>query len=209
MNKRTAIAAALTVAIVAVVLVPIVVVGLRFGPRPFIIPTGSMEPTLLIGDRIVARTAGNTFQRGDVAIFRLPANRRIANVKRIVAVPGDRLHIRGKQLFVNGATPAEPFVRHTDFYTNFYRDYFPPPWMPPAGMGVYPGAISMLRNNVKDGEVVVPAGEYFVLGDNRDNSLDSRYFGFVDAQDLIGKPVLVYFSSQDHVRWDRFFKRLP
>jgi signal peptidase I len=193
----------LTAALITVV-VAVGVVALAFSffssYRAFQIPTSSMEPTLMIGDRVFVRL-GTTLSPGDLAVFRYPVDRSQTMVKRIVGVPGDHLRIGNKQLFLNGAPLNEPYVRHTSHLRNWYRDNFP---SPPIS-SLYPGAIEMLRNHVTNGEVVVPTGKYFVLGDNRDNSLDSRYFGFVDAQDLVGKPVLVYFSTS-HA--DRSFLRV-
>lgn len=178
------ITAAVAIGVVAVSL------SLFLSFRLFRIPTSSMEPALLVGDHVICR-AGNSFVKGDIVVFYFPPDRRQTSVKRLVAGPGDHLRIGNKRLFLNGVPANEPYVRHTSHLEDWYRDNFPSPPLNSA----YPGAIEMLRNNVSNGEVVVPRGKYFVLGDNRDNSLDSRYYGFVDAQDLIAKPIVVYFST--------------
>jgi signal peptidase I len=176
-------------------------------------PTGSMENTLLVGDRIaVLRTHGRSPERGELVTHYYPVNRKQIFVKRIVAIPGDRVQIRNKQLFVNGSPVSESYVAHKTDTTESYRDNFPGnPNVP-----LYPQATEMLEKNVQHGEVVVPPGRYFVLGDNRDMSLDSRYWGFIDASDIIGTPKFVYYSATppdkrlpiQTVRWNRIFHAL-
>ena len=182
--------------------------------RPFSMPTASMEPAIQNGDYILVETLswrlGRPPRRGQVLAFRYPPDRRQNSVKRVVGVPGDRLSIRDKQLYRNGATAVEPYVIHSTAYTDRYRDNFP---SPPSAGSVSEGALDMLDTSVRYGEVVVPPGKYFVLGDNRDASLDSRYFGFVERADIIGMPLLVYDShdlSQSDIpmlfnqRWRRW-----
>jgi signal peptidase I len=192
-KRISGVVAALITALVALVVVGFAL-SLFFSFRLFTIPTRSMEPTLLIGDRVIFRTSGNVFAKGDIVAFLFPPDRRQGHVKRIVAGPGDRLHIRDKQLFVNGVEAHESYVTHTAAYEDAYRDNFPPDGQA-NNPSVYPGAIDMLNHHVSNGDVVVPAGEWFVMGDNRDNSLDSRYFGFVDNQELVGKPTMILFST--------------
>src|SRR6185369_181533 len=95
-----------------------------------------------------------------------------------------------KQVFLNGKALNEPYKVHKTDYRDSYRDDFPGE----PNSNLYPGAIEMLRRNVKDGEVVVPDGFYFAMGDNRDQSLDSRYWGFVPRENIIGKPLIIYWS---------------
>lgn len=173
-------------------------------------PTGSMENTLLIGDHLAVRKAsGSVPQRGQLVTHIYPVNRKDIFVKRVVGIPGDRIRIRDKQLYVNGGLVPEPYVIHRTDYVDAYRDNFPSE----PNVPLYPGAREMLVNNVVNGEVVVPPGHYFVLGDNRDNSLDSRYWGFIAQSDIIGIPKFVYYSfgqtgPDRHVRWSRFFHSL-
>jgi signal peptidase I len=165
-------------------------------------------------------------RRGDIIVFRSPINPAETLVKRAIGIPGDRIRIENKQLILNGRRVDEPYKMHITGYLLPYRDTFPDR---PAG-DIYPGAVDMLRNHVANGEVIVPAGSYFAMGDNRDNSLDSRYWGFIPRENIIGKPVLVFWSFDaptehladgnirlDHVadvalhffsktRWDRTFR---
>jgi signal peptidase I len=191
------------VAVAAITTIPM------FFVQAFVIPTGAMEPTLLIGDRmIVQRFPKPTVQRGDVVAFDYPVDRKEKFIKRVIGVPGDRIRIRDKVVYRNGIALNEPYARHATSYVDSYRDNFPnePNTKLPAP------ALDMLAHDVVNGEVVVPEHSYFVLGDSRDNSLDSRYWGFVSASDVIGKPLFIYDSKgQDagsRTRWDRLFKRV-
>jgi signal peptidase I len=177
-------------------------------------PTGSMEKTLLVGDHLaVWKTHGVAPTRGQLVVHHYPVNRKDIFIKRVVAIPGDRVRISNKQLFVNGTAVAEPYVEHATPYTDPYRDNFPSdPTVP-----VFPGANEMLANHVVNSEVVVPPDHYFVLGDNRDSSLDSRYWGFIEKSDIIGTPKMIYYSVSPaaetasklpilNVRWNRIFR---
>jgi signal peptidase I len=184
-------------------------------------PTGSMEDTLLVGDRIlVSRSPRPTAKLGDVLVFIYPVDRKQTFIKRIVGMPGDRIRILNKVLYRNGVPVSEPYAVHKLDYLDSYRDNFPSEPNTP----LFPPAQEMLLHNVVNGEVVVPAGKYFVMGDNRDQSLDSRYWGFVGAGDFIGKPLIIYDSADQSVdqlanrgmgafhfsktRWGRLFKVL-
>ena len=202
----------LWVALSALTTLPIIFV------QAFVIPTGAMENTLLIGDRILVRRFPKPrVARGDLIVFAYPIDRSQTFTKRVIGVPGDRIKIAEKIVYVNGALLNEPYVVHKSPYPDSYRDNLPSE----PNSSFANAAREMLKNNVVNGEVVVPQGEYFVLGDNRDNSLDSRYWGFVGSGDLIGKPLLIYDSEEvktDSVpvgnaiyprrRWSRFFKVL-
>jgi signal peptidase I len=172
--------------------------------QPYVIPTGSMENTLLVGDHLIvdklayAPASGlgahllpyEPVRRGDIAVFRFPPDIGQTFVKRIVAVPGDRIRIVNKQVYVNGAPLDEPYKVHKSPSVEPYRDNFPAaPQGPVAEEG-----FAMLRHNVQNGEVVVPPGHYFAMGDNRDDSLDSRYWGFIPRENIIGRPLLVFWS---------------
>ena len=186
--------------------------------QPFVIPTGNMENTLLIGDRIlVQRFPKPVFNRDQMVVFSYPVDRKQTYVKRIIGVSGDRIRIVNKALIRNGAPVSEPYVSHRTDYIDSYRDNFPSEATFPLGVA----AQQMLANNIVNGEVLVPPRQYFVLGDNRDSSYDSRYFGFVTAGDLLGKPALIYDSQlpteQDGfkksigwstTRWKRLFRPL-
>jgi signal peptidase I len=111
-------------------------------------------------------------------------------VKRCMGVPGDRIRIVNKQVYLNGVKLDEPYKVHKTDYIDSYRDNFPSE----PNANLYPGALEMLQHHVVNGEVVVPPGYYFAMGDNRDSSLDSRYWGFVPRENIIGKPLIIYWS---------------
>ena len=172
--------------------------------QAFVIPTGSMEDSLLIGDHLLVDklayappdAVGNVLlpymdvQRGDIIVFRYPIDLAQTFVKRVIGVPGDRIRIVNKELFINGKLIEEPYVVHKTEYIDPYRDNFPSP----PNTQVYEPATEMLKSQVSNGEVLVPEGRFFALGDNRDLSLDSRYWGFVPRDNIIGKPLIIYWS---------------
>jgi len=175
-----------------------------FLAQPFVIPTGSMEDTLLVGDHLLVdklsySPAGSVSGRllpysqpkhGDIIVFRYPVDIQQTFVKRCIGVPGDRLKLVDKQLILNGHAVHEPYVFHKTEYIDSYRDNFPSE----PNVHVADAASDMLSNHVFNGEVVVPPGSYFAMGDNRDSSLDSRYWGFVPAANIVGKPLIIYWS---------------
>lgn len=172
--------------------------------QAFVIPTGSMEDTLLVGDHLLVdklsyAPAGpvskyllpfEDVKRGDIIVFRYPIDIKQTFVKRVIGVPGDRIRIENKQVFVNGVKLKEPYKYHKTEYIDSYRDNFPGE----PNAQIYPPAERMLRSNVKNGEVTVPYNSYFAMGDNRDSSLDSRYWGFVPRENIMGKPLIIYWS---------------
>jgi signal peptidase I len=172
--------------------------------QAFVIPTGSMEDTLLIGDHLLvdklAYAPAGAFtknllpysdpHRGDIIVFRYPEDIKQTFVKRVMGVAGDHIHLVDKRVWLNGHLLEEPYVVHKTEYLDSYRDNFPNDPNTP----IYPGAQAMLERNVKNGEVVVPPGYFFAMGDNRDYSLDSRYWGFVPRENIIGKPLVIYWS---------------
>jgi len=190
------------IAISALLSVPILFV------QAFVMPSASMENTLLIGDHmLVQHFPRHTPTRGDLMVFQYPVDRREVYLKRVIGIPGDHIKIVNKVVYRNGAPLNESYALHKTEYMDSYRDNFPS-----EPNGPYANAArDMLQNHVVNGEVVVPERSYFVLGDNRDDSLDSRYWGFVTSADLIGKPLLIYDSETEephHIRWNRIFKRL-
>ena len=172
--------------------------------QPFVIPTSSMEDNLLVGDHLIVdrmtyapagRLTGHLLpydpvKRGDIIVFRYPLNIREDYVKRVIGVAGDRIRLVNKQVYLNGKELNEPYKVHKSGYVNAYRDNFPTT----PDVNLPPSALDMLEHHVVNGEVVVPPGYYFAMGDNRDNSADSRYWGFVPRENIKGKPLLVYWS---------------
>ncbi len=173
--------------------------------QAFVIPTGSMEDTLLIGDHLLVDKLAyapsgpvskfilpyEPVQHGDIIVFRYPVDISQTFVKRAIGIPGDRLKIINQQIYRNGVKLTEPYVYHKNPYPDTYRDNFP--GTEPNSM-LYDAAKDMLQNHVTNGEVVIPPNYYFAMGDNRDNSLDSRYWGFVPRENIIGKPLIIYWS---------------
>jgi signal peptidase I len=172
--------------------------------QAFVIPTGSMENTLLVGDhvlvdKLVYAPADSVskhllpyrdVQRGDIIVFRYPLGLEKTLVKRAIGIPGDRLHLENKRLVLNGIPTDEPYTRHLDGI-DAYRDNFPA--QPPIA-ALRPEAVAMLSQYVMNGELVVPRGFVFAMGDNRENSDDSRYWGLVPRENIVGTPVLIYWS---------------
>ncbi|MBN9657644.1 MAG: signal peptidase I [Acidobacteria bacterium] len=172
--------------------------------QAFVIPTGSMEDNLLIGDHLLvdklAFAPSGTIskyilpytpvKRGDIIVFRYPVDIRQTFVKRVIGVPGDHIKLINKQLILNGKPVDEPYKFNKTDFIDSYRDNFPTD----PNTRVDDRALEMLDKSVVNGEVVVPPDSYFAMGDNRDSSLDSRYWGFVPRANIIGKPLLVYWS---------------
>ncbi len=172
--------------------------------QAFVIPTGSMEDNLLIGDHLLvdklayAPDGGlsrfllpyTPIKRGDIIVFRYPVDVKQTFVKRVIGVPGDHIRMVDKQVFLNGKLLPEPYKFNKTPYFDSYRDNFPTE----PNSHVDDRALQMLDNHVVNGEVVVPPDSYFAMGDNRDSSLDSRYWGFVPRANIIGKPLLVCWS---------------
>ena len=172
--------------------------------QAFVVPTGSMESNILIGDHLFVDKLAyappsalgrhllpyKDVQRGDIIVFRFPPEPDKDYVKRVIGLPGDRLHMVDKQVYINGRKLDEPYVQHITSYIEPYRDNFPGE----PNMLVSPRGLDMLRDQVVNGELVVPPGQYFAMGDNRDNSLDSRYWGFVPRDNIRGKPLIVWWS---------------
>ncbi len=169
--------------------------------QAFVIPTRSMEPSLRRGDHLIVNKLPYTPRRDEMIVFRFPVDPTQTFIKRVIGVPGDRIHIVDKQLVRNGQPRTEPYAQHADEYMDSYRDNFPRD----PNVHVEPMAQEMLSKHVVNGEVVVPSGTYFVMGDNRDRSLDSRFFGFVPQANIVGRPWFVYWSYDETqgTRWDR------
>ena len=171
--------------------------------QAFTIPSGSMMGTLLVGDYILV----NKFlygpeipftdthlpglrapQRGDIIVFKYPQDERRDFIKRIVGTPGDRILVRGRQVFVNGQPLTEPYTKHAEVGTTR------------LGSDTYCGYAYACE------PTVVPPDSYFVMGDNRDNSQDSRYWGFVRREKIKGKAFLIYWSWDSDRHWLRWWR---
>ncbi len=186
--------------------VVVAVFVITFIVQAFQIPSPSMENTLLVGDYLLvnklcygggsigdALMPYHKIQRGDIIVFHYPVSPAQHFVKRVIAVPGDRLKLVNKQVWINGAPVKEPYARFTKTDADLFRDYFPRVDLP---QGVWPEWWLQMRRLVEDGQLIVPEGHYFAMGDNRDDSYDSRYWGFVPRENIIGRPLLIYWSVQ-------------
>src|SRR5207248_132686 len=162
------------------------------------VPTESMQPTILPGDHFfldkVAFPANypeslqkylpaRTIHRGEIIAFWSPENRQMRLVKRVIGLPGETVEIRARQVYIDGKKLEEPYTVHID-----PNEYSRQPWVPDA-----------LQRRDNYGPVVVPPNQYFMMGDNRDNSNDSRFWGFARREDFIGKPLFIYWSFQSEL----------
>ncbi len=204
-----------------------------FVVQAFKIPTGSMENNLLIGDHLLVNkfvlgpTASavertllpmGTIRRGDVLVFKFPEDPERDFVKRVIGLPGETLELKAKRVFINGAPLDEPYVH----------------FLEPPGAGLSDHEVTSLDLRERYGPVTVPPDHYFMMGDNRDNSQDSRYWGFLPRDYVKGKALVIYWSydgeREDYVgegplatvkrlgsvfahfftrtRWDRMFRQI-
>src|SRR6267378_448559 len=188
--------------------VVIAVFVITFIVQAFQIPSESMENTLLTGDYLLVNklTYGGggaadhvmpyrKISRGDIIVFHYPVNPAQHFVKRVIGVPGDHVRLVNRQVWVNGLKLKEPYARFINPMPETYRDDFPQPTR--VGPGEDGRWFERVKQLVKNGELVVPAGEYFVMGDNRDQSYDSRYWGLVPQENVIGSPLLIYWSIRN------------
>ncbi len=177
--------------------------------QAFRIPSSSMKDTLLVGDHIlvckfiygvrlpvfsVKIVPVSEPKRGDIVVFKWPPNPKVNFIKRCIGLPGDEIKIVNKRVYINGKLLTEPYVKFTDQHIYPYHTN-----------NAFACTISGSRDNF--GPVKVPPHHYFMMGDNRDNSLDSRYWGFVPEKNILGKAFIIYFSWNKHhaIRWHRFF----
>ena len=194
--------------------------------EPFRIPSGSLKPTLLEGDFILVNkyvyglkwpvlnsviTHNQHPKRGDIVVFRWPPNPKIDFIKRVVGLPGDRISYVDKQLTING---NEITQKELGYGTDYDQDVAKPVIIKEEQLAkvkhrVYMNPRQPSVDYIKD--MVVPPGYYFVMGDNRDNSADSRFFGFMPEENLVGKATRIWFSLntlQWSVRWDRIGQKI-
>jgi signal peptidase I len=185
--------------------VVIAVFVITFIVQAFQIPSGSMENTLLIGDYLLVNKlcyGGSGLgdhlmpyqkvKRGDIIVFHYPVDPTQHFVKRVIGLPGDRLRMVNKRVLINGHPLEEPYVHFLEPPNNLFRDDFPRTDIPaPFLEGKW---WLEMRKLVENGQLIIPEGHYFVMGDNRDDSQDSRYWGFVPRENIIGRPLLIYWS---------------
>lgn len=177
----------------------------------FVIPSSSMASTLLVGDHVMVERQSlapaakwvpcmhyRDVRRGDIIVFYKPTEQtngdHIFFVKRVIGIPGDRIHLRNGIVYLNGAAQNEPEISKSTAspYDAYVNDF--PSVNPSRESGVTAEWSVMLPTYIQDGDLVVPPGKYFAMGDNRNNSLDSRYWGFVPRANIIGRPLFVYWS---------------
>jgi signal peptidase I len=176
--------------------------------QAFQIPSESMENTLLIGDYLLVDKlcyggggVGDPIipyrqiHRGDIIVFHYPVNPAQHFVKRVVGIPGDRIRLIKKRVFINGVALNEPYVRFFKSEPNPFRDDFPR--LDVLDPGINAEWWVQMPKLVEDNQLIVPQGYYFAMGDNRDDSSDSRYWGFVPRENIIGRPLLIYWSIRN------------
>ncbi len=168
--------------------------------HPMTVPTPSMEPTILVGDRLLIDkftirngfretpplTPEHDIQRGDILVFKFPENPEVLYVKRLIGLPGETLEIRDKEVYVDGQRLEEDYKVHRDPQIQRRRS----------------NPHAFLNEPARDnyGPIRIPEGNYFMMGDNRDNSADSRYFGLVPHDYIVGRPLFVFWSYEDDER---------
>jgi len=205
-ERRRALRAGLPASIqslLATVVIAIFVI--TFLVQAFQIPSESMENTLLIGDYLLVDKVDyanggmwgrllpySKIDRGDIVVFHYPVHPDQHFVKRVIGVPGDHIRMNGKQVWVNGTPLKENYAIYRSAADDAYHYHFPNTDFVAAG--VEARWWLQMRSLVHEGELVVPPGQYFVLGDNRDESLDSRFWGFVPRANIVGRPLLIYWS---------------
>jgi signal peptidase I len=184
--------------------------GTSFVVQAFKIPSQSMERTLLVGDHLLVNKfifGGHgawyekllpyrDLERGDIIVFKFPYLDHPHFVKRVIGLPGDRLKIVDQQVYVNGTALTESYVVHdpNSGYGDPLNYNFPPVGNQMYLSSLQPEWARDIRKYIQGEELVVPPGKYFAMGDNRDHSLDSRYWGFVDRDAIMGRPFLIYWS---------------
>lgn len=195
-------------------LAAVLVTGLfiiTFIVQAFEIPSSSMERTLLIGDHVfvnrvqfapTTRWVGpllpyRSITRQDIVVFLSPAEPGLYVVKRIIGIPGDHIHLRDGVVYRNGEKLIEPYVVHSGPTAyDPYRDNFPAVSPSESMVPPTPDWEMNIRANIQGDDLVVPPGSYFAMGDNRDVSYDSRYWGFIPLDNVIGRPMFVYWSFE-------------
>jgi signal peptidase I len=181
---------------------------ITFVLQAFEIPSSSMEDTLLVGDHVFVNREQfappthwlgpllpyRNIRRDEIAVFMSPEQPGLFLVKRIIGIPGDHIHLRDDVVYRNSEKLVEPFVRHKREEHNPYTDNFPA--LPPSGeYGVSNKKWALeMPSHIEGEDIVVPPDSYFAMGDNRENSYDSRFWGFIPRKNVIGRPMFIYWS---------------
>ena len=184
---------------------------MAFMVQGFAIPSRSMENTLLVGDHVFVNRIQiapptswakglipyDVIRRGDIVVFLSPQTPGLNIVKRIIGVPGDRIHLRNGVVYRNGLRLDEPYVLHDrDETLDAYRDNFPAVPPPTSDSKVWKVWRAELPSFIDGEDIVVPPDSYFGMGDHRGVSLDSRYWGFIPRRNIIGRPMFIYWSFE-------------
>jgi signal peptidase I len=181
---------------------------ITFIVQPFRIPSGSMEPTLLVGDFLLVDKQSLGFDepagilpaaaihRGEIVIFHYPVDPSLHLIKRVVGLPGDHLRLRDGRVYINGKPLTETYAVYRRTAPDNFRDNFPR--LQSTVPDVDPAWWIRMHTLIDHGDLIIPAANYFVLGDNRNDSEDSRYWGFVPRSAIVGSPVFIYFSLAQH-----------
>jgi signal peptidase I len=191
-------------------LIVIAIFIITFCAQPFRIPSESMESTLLVGDFLLVNKQSaapspdgssgllpsSNIHRGDIIVFHDPVDSSLHLVKRVIGLPGDRLRLRAGRVFINGRPLSEPYAVYRPSPPDNFRDNFPR--LQSADPEIDSRWWIRMRSLIDNGELIIPTGNFFVMGDNRNDSEDSRYWGFVPREAIVGEPLLVYFSLQQH-----------
>jgi signal peptidase I len=187
-------------------IVVIAIFIVTFIVQAFQIPSESMEDTLLTGDYLLVDKLHfgvddflgkalpyRKVKRGDIVVFHYPLDPRMHFVKRVIGIPGDHIRLINRQVYINGAPMLEGYVHYFRPH-DIFRDEFPRLDFLPSGLNG--GWWQEMKKLVEDNQLIVPEGNYFVMGDNRDDSSDSRYWGFVPQENIVGRPLVIYWSMR-------------
>jgi signal peptidase I len=189
-------------------LIVVAIFIITFCVQPFRIPSESMESTLLVGDFLLVNKQSTApdgaggllpaaaIHRGDIIVFHDPVDASLHLVKRVIGLPGDHLRLRDGRVYINGHALTEPYAVYRPSPPDNFRDNFPR--FQSADPEIDSHWWIRMRSLIENNELIIPTGNYFVLGDNRNDSEDSRYWGFVPREAIVGKPMVIYFSLQQH-----------